>query len=260
MTKKLLLSFSLILVSFFSVSAHEIDLSESELSIYSQNGEDGIIARIFNEIGTNSRFCVEFGATDGITNSNTYLLRLQEWQAVLLDRMYEKKEFSLFKEFIIAENITDLFMKYGVPFDFDLLSIDIDYNDFYVWKSLDAQFNPAVVVIEYNATHLPSEDKVVKYQPYFCGGGTNYYGASILAMYNLGRSKGYSLVYADSNGVNLFFIRDDILRDQNLHFKHVNDVEKLYRKPKYGNGPNGGHPADQKNRSYLSSQELLNEL
>ncbi len=260
MTKKSLISFLLLAVYLFSLSADEVDLNEYELSLYSQNGEDGVIAKIMNLIEPTSRFCVEFGAFDGITTSNTYLLRLQGWQAVLLDRMYEMKEYNLFKEFITAENITSLFDKYAVPFDLDLLSIDIDYNDFYVWKELDMKYQPAVVVIEYNATHLPSEDKVVKYQPYFCGGGSNYFGASILAMYNLGRSKGYSLVYADQNGVNLFFIRDDILRDKHLHFKNINDVDKLYRRPTYGNGPNNGHPADAKNRSYLTSIELLNEL
>jgi len=192
-----------------------------------------------------------------VTNSNTYLLRLQGWQSILLDRMFEIKEHNLYQEFITAENITSLFEKYQVPYDLDFLSIDIDYNDFYVWKALDEKYQPAVVMIEYNATHLSTEDKVVKYQPYFSGGGSNYYGASILAMYNLGRSKGYSLVYADEKGVNLFFIRDDILESRNLHFKDVNDVNNLYRTPKYGTGPNGGHPEDVKERKYLSSEELL---
>jgi len=257
MIKKVLIFFLLMIVSFYSASAEEIDLSRHEFSLYSQNGEDGIIAAIFNIIGPTSRFCVEFGAFDGVTGSNTYLLRLQEWQAVLLDRMSDNREHNLFKEFITAENITSLFEKYKIPYNLDLLSIDIDYNDFYVWKSLDDIYRPAVVVIEYNATHLPDEDKVVKYHPYFCGGSTNYFGASILAMYNLGRSKGYSLVYADRTGVNLFFIRDDILEEKNLNFKHVNNVKELYRKPTYGKGPNGGYPADPRHREYLTSEELL---
>ncbi len=259
MSKKIVLSFFLMVVTtVFSSQAEEIDLSLYEFSLYSQNGEDGIIAKIFDVIPPKSRFCVEFGAFDGVTGSNTYLLRLQGgWRAILLDRMFENKEHNLFKEFITAENINALFDKYQVPWELDFLCIDIDYNDFYVWKAINETYRPAVVMIEYNATHLPNEDKVVKYQPYFCGGGSNYYGASILAMYNLGRSKGYSLVYADKGGVNLFFIRDDILEENNLHFKDVNDVAKIYRTPKYGTGPNGGHPQDVKNRKYLSSGDLL---
>jgi|GEM_PF-1644716 len=234
-----------------------IDLSSYETSLYSQNGEDGILSKLFQLIEPTTRYCVEFGADEGFINSNTYLLRKQGWNCLLLDRMHEDPNINLHKEFITAENVTALFDKYNVPHDLDLLSLDIDYNDFHVWKALDEKFKPAVVLIEYNATHLPLEDKVVKYLPYFCGDGTNYFGASILALYNLGRSKGYSLVYAEKAGVNLFFIRDDILEEKKLRFKDMNDVEKLYRFPTYGKGPNGGHRKDPNNRAYLTSSDFL---
>ena len=247
-----------LLVSSLSLTAAEpIDLSRYEASIYSQNGEDGVIAKIFQQIPAAFKYCVEFGAYDGMTGSNTCLLRKQGWNAILFDRVFEDHDIYLYKEFITAENINDLFAKYNVPRGFDLLSIDMKYNDFHVWKALDNGYQPSVVVIEYNGTHLPHEDKVVKYHPLSIGGGSNYFGASIRALYNLGRSKGYSLVYAESTGLNLFFIRDDILKENRLVFKDMNDVEKLYRKPTYGKGPNGGHEKDPKNRPYLTSEELL---
>ncbi|MBI2743541.1 MAG: hypothetical protein HYX48_06460 [Chlamydiales bacterium] len=254
--KKFLLSL-LFVTTTLSASAEEIDLSLYERSFFSQNGEDGVLAKLFQLIKPNSRFCVELGAYDGITGSNTYLLRRQGWDCLLIDRTFEIPEYKQRKEFITAENINDLMRKYGVPFDLDLISIDIDYNDFYIWNALDEHYRPAVVVIEYNGYHLPDQDKIVKYRPFFTGGGDNYFGASILALYNLGRSKGYSLVYAESAGVNLFFVRDDILEEKNLFFKNVNDVEKLYRKPTYGNGPNGGHRQDQKNREYVPSTKFI---
>ncbi len=240
----------------FVLSATEIDLAEYESSFYSQNGEDGVLAKIFEVIKPTSRFCVEFGAYNGVTGSNTYLLRRQGWDALLLDRMFENPQMHLYKEFITAENINALFERYGVPEDFDLLSIDIDYNDFYVWKSLDAKYRPSVVVIEYNASHPPDKDRIVKYKPYYCGDGTNYYGASILALYRLGRKKGYSLVYADEKGVNLFFIRDDLLKTCNVTFKNTNHVEKIYRPPHYGTGSDGGHPQDPKQRPYVCSTDF----
>lgn len=255
--QKLLSSLFLTMLSFSSIQGSEIDLKPYEFSHYSQNGEDGVICKIFEEISPRSKFCVEFGAYDGVTCSNTYLLRLQGWQALLLDNAYSIKEHNLFQEHLTAENINDVFEKYQVPFDLDFLSIDIDFNDFYIWQALSEKYKPAVVVIEYNATHLPTEDKVVVYDPYVYCDGSNYFGASILAFYNLGRSKGYSLVYAEEKGVNLFFVRDDILKEKNLKFKNVNDVFSLYRTPKYGTGPNGGHFADPQKREYISSVDLL---
>jgi hypothetical protein len=250
---KKIIFFALLLARVFG---EEIDLSLYEKTLYSQNGEDGVLAKIFQVIEPHSKFCVEFGGFDGVTGSNTYLLRLQGWQCVQFDRAYEIPKYNLHKEFITAETINQIFEKHSVPHDLDLLSIDIDYNDFYIWQAIDPKYRPAVVVIEYNATHLPDEDKVVKYRPYYVGDDTNYYGASILSLYRLGRSKGYSLVYAEANGVNLFFVRDDLLNDQ-VQFKNLNQVEKIYRYPTYGKGPNGGHPADYKHRDYLSSEMLL---
>lgn len=252
-----IIGFFVFIASISSCFSEEIDLSRFEKSLYSQNGEDGVLAKIMQLVQP-SPFCVEFGADDGVTGSNTYLLRLQGWNCLLLDRLYEIPEFNLHKEFITAENITAIFDQYAVPKDLGLLSIDIDYNDFYVWRSIDEKYQPAVVLIEYNATHLPAEDKVVKYHPFYCGDGYNYFGASIRALYNLGRDKGYSLVYAENSGTNLFFIRDDILKDKGLNFKDMNDVEKLYRHPTYGKGPNGGHLKDLRERPYVPSSELLN--
>jgi len=238
-------------------SIEEIDLSQYERSFYSQNGEDGVLAKIFQLIEPTDKYCVEFGAYDGVTGSNTYLLGLQGWQRLLLDRMFEIPEMNLHKEFITAENIVSIFEKYNIPFYFDLLSLDIDYNDFYIWKVLCKRYKPSVVVIEYNATHLPDEDKVVKYYPYYCGDGTNYFGASILSLFYLAKKNNYSLVYAERNGVNLFFIRDDIIHSKKLNFKNMNDVDKLYNFPKYGQGPNGGHREDPRNRTYNSALDLL---
>lgn len=248
----------ILLIFACEASCEEVDLNTYEKSIYSRNGEDGVIAKIFQLIGSPFRYCVELGAADGETNSSTLLLRLQGWTGLLLDRSYEIPKYNLHKEFITADNINSLLKKYNTPDNFDLLLIDIGYNDFHAWKSIDNKFKPSVVMIGYNGTHLPSEDKVAKYRPYFCGSMlSNYYGASILALYQLGRSKGYSLVYAEKNGVNLFFILDEVLKKNNLMFKNQNDVEKIYRYPTNGMGPNGGRPQDPKNQENLPSSALL---
>ncbi len=247
----------LILFSFAVAFGEKIDLLSYEKSVYSEHGEDGILAKIFELIPPESRFCIEFGAYDGRTGSNTFLLRRQGWNCLLLDRMYADPSLNLYKEFIRSDNINEIFERYNVPKDLDLLSIDVDYNDFHLWNALSSDYRPKVVIIEYNPTHLPTQDKVVKYRPFYCGDGTNYYGASMLALHELGRAKGYSLVYAESSGTNLFFVRDDLIEKYQLEFADSNQVEKLYRQGTYGLGPNNGHRADGKQRPYFPSQDFI---
>jgi hypothetical protein len=234
-----------------------VDLGKYEEKVFSQNGEDGIIQGILNFIGDTNRYYVEFGVNDGV-ECNTRLLREKYgWKGLSMDGGFFKPEINLQKNYITAENINDLFEMYGVPLELDLLSIDIDYNDFYVWQAIDSKYSPKIVIMEYNATHSPSEDKIAVYSPDACWDGTNYFGASILALARLGNVKGYTLVYADNNGVNLFFVRKDILKAIPYFFKNAGDISNLYKFPKYGSGPNGGHPADPLNRPYIKSLDVL---
>lgn len=209
--------------------AEEIDLRSYETSLYSENGEDGVLARIFYLINPSTHFCVEIGCGDGKINSSTCLLRSQGWSSILFDRAYDDPKSTIFKEFVTAENINTLFTKYNIPLETTVLCFDTKYNDFYLWKALNEKYKPAVVVMRYNASYPVNEDKIVKYHPYYCGDHTNYFGASILALYRLGRSKGYSLLYAEQTGHRLFFIRDEMIGQ--LSFKKMNLVEELYRPP-----------------------------
>ena len=155
-------------------------------------------------------------------------------------------QFDIKNERVTAENIQNLFEKYNVPTHFDLLSIDIDFNDYWVWKSIVDYF-PRVVVIEYNSSIPSHESKVVPYNPDYIWDGTNYFGASLLALSNLASQKGYTLVGCDSNGINAFFCKTDLLDNFTL-----NSIDELYRSPQYGeiiDGKHIGHP--------ISNQKML---
>jgi len=146
-------------------------------------------------------------------------------------------------EKVTAENIQQLFQKYKVPQNFDLLSIDIDYNDYWVWKAI-TDYAPRVVIIEYNSSISPTESKVVPYDPNAVWDGTNYFGASLLALKKLGLSKGYALVGCDSRGVNAFFVKNDLVEGIKIP-----TIDQLYRPPQYGqivNGIHVGHPQSNK--------------
>jgi hypothetical protein len=152
-------------------------------------------------------------------------------------------QFDIKIEKVTAENIENLFQKYQVPKNFDLLSIDIDYNDYWVWKSITNYF-PRVVVIEYNSSIPPTESRVVPYDPNGGWDGTNYFGASLLALKNLGLKKGYTLVGCDNNGVNAFFCKNELL----TNFQ-IKNIDEIYRSPQYGETINDihiGHPPNKR--------------
>lgn len=211
---------------------------------YSQNGEDGIIHAIFAMIGETNRYGVEFGVEDGLQSNMRYLLKHRGWTGLLMDGSHDIPQNFVHKEFITAENIEGLFKKYNVPEEFDLLSIDIDGNDYWVWKAI-AHYRPRVVIAEYNA-HIPADEaKTIPYKPDFAWDKTDYYGASLLALKSLGEEKGYTLVCTDKHGVNAFFIRNDFVTN---HFKPP-AYEKIFRGPNFkGNG--GRHPHDPHGRPW----------
>lgn len=168
-------------------------------NITSQNGEDGVLAEIFERIGIANRYCVEVGANDGFFISNTYsLLHDAGWSGVLIEAdgknysdlalLYQSRDDVVcLQRFVDDTNtIASLIAQYDVPEDFDLLSIDIDGMDFQVWSKLEG-YRPRVVVIETNCSMAP-DVRFVQTDP------AAKFGASAASMVDLARHKGYELV------------------------------------------------------------------
>src|ERR1043166_7356554 len=132
----------------------KVDLRGVDKKVYSQNGEDGILASILETIGTTNKFYVEFGAQDG-AECNTRLLRENGWTGLLMDSQNENPRINLHREFVTAENINTLFSRYCVPEKFDVLSIDIDFNDHWVGKAIERRCRPRIVIIEWNCSISP---------------------------------------------------------------------------------------------------------
>lgn len=224
------------LIPAFVFSQKEIDLKLFERKIYSQNGEDGILIKIFDCIKPKSHYFVEFGVQDGLECNSRYLREKLNWRGLTMDGEFENPKIGLRKHFVTRDNITTLFQQYGVPREFDLLSIDIDGNDWYLWEAILQEYSPRVVVIEYNPNFPPPDDRVIPYDPEFFWGKiphAAFHGASATAIYNLARAYNYSLVYIEKNGVNMFFVRDDLLNAFSLHFTNTNKLDSLFHLRRY---------------------------
>lgn len=220
--------------------------------VYSQHDEDGITEEIFNRIGVTNQFFVEFGAGDGLENGTLYCL-LKGWSGVWIDGsaisvdtiekgfkdFIASKRLKVHYSFLTAENIEQTFDEMEVPDEFDLLSIDIDNNDYWVWRAIQ-KYRPRVVAIEYNASFKQTVPCVVPYSPTAIWDHTNYYGASLKALELLGRQKGYCLVGCNYTGVTAFFVREDLAA---RNFAEPFTAENHYEPPRYFvRMPNGHRP------------------
>ena len=228
-------------------------LNKYEYQVYSQNGEDGIIQEIFRRIGTTSKFFVEFGASNGI-ECNTLLLLVQRWKGCWLDGSEENIKFirkkfgfligtqlSVMKSFITAENIEDSFSALQVPEELDLLSIDIDGNDYWVWKAI-SRYRPRVVIIECNPLFPPPIEFIIPYgADKIYSPNTSHSGASLKSLEILGREKGYALVGCNFLGGNAFFVRSDLVKDK---FLQPFTAENHYESPKDFLTVKNGHERD----------------
>jgi hypothetical protein len=203
-------------------------LEDVEFRCHSQNGEDGILLYIFALLGTTNRKLVEICAGDGIECNAANLLVNHGWSGLLVDGDAEQvargRTFyancrntwvappTFVNAWITTDVVNGLVADHGFSGPIDLLSLDVDGNDYWIWKALDC-VTPRVVVLEFNAGCGPDVSVSMSYepdfrldysvQPYRCG-------ASLSAFVKLARAKGYRLVGVQSRGFNAFFVRDGI--------------------------------------------------
>ena len=200
-------------------------LSDFAGNITSQHGEDGIIEKVLEVIGDTNKWCVEFGSWDGQYLSNTFnLIKNRAFAAVLIEgdvsrfrdllKTYEGNSkvvpVNAFVGFEKKNGLDSLLMATDIPVNFDLLSIDIDGNDYHVWECVK-RYKPKVVVIEFNAT-IPNAVEFLQPRDMRVN-----QGSSILSIDKLAKLKGYELVavtrgnaiFVDSEYFNLFGIKDN---------------------------------------------------
>ncbi len=200
-------------------------LNDFARSVTSQGGEDGIIEKILSVIKNTNKWCVEFGSWDGKKLSNTYnLIDNHGYSAILIEG--DKKRFqdllktvgpeknvipiNAFVGFEENDNLDKILESTPIPVDFDLLSIDIDGNDYHVWDAVK-NYKPKIVVIEFSAT-IPSTVEFVQPRDMRITQGN-----SLLSITKLAKSKDYELVaatggnaiFVDSKYFGLFGIKDN---------------------------------------------------
>jgi len=212
-------------------------LHHFEYTIHSQNGEDGIIAEIFRRLEPEHRVFVEIGASDGAENCTANLVA-QGWSGIWIEGDHKKVEAArirttgrpvdVVEAFVDRESIVPILQASSTPDELDLLVIDIDGNDYWIWEEVATRYTPRVVVIEYNAVVGPRLQWTMPYNPTHQWNDTAWHAAGLAALERLGRRLGYVLVGCDSLGVNAFFV----LRSDADRFSTAS-VRDLWVPPRY---------------------------
>jgi hypothetical protein len=204
------------------------ELCSTEFRCFSQNGEDGLLLYLFSLIGTTNKKAVEICAGDGVECNIANLVINHGWEGLMFDgdedSIQRGKEFfarcqdtfsktpTLVSAWITVDNVNALIADLGFAGNIDLLSLDMDGVEHWIWKALTA-IAPRAVILEFNPAWGPDLSVSIPYKsdfqidyskrPYYCG-------ASLSAWVKLGRQKGYRLVGVQRLGFNAIFLRSDV--------------------------------------------------
>lgn len=226
-------------------------LSDAEFKVFSQFGDDGIIEYLVSKLDVVPQVFIEFGVESYIESNTRFLLQNRNWSGLILDGSREDVEWIRRQEFywrhdltavcafIDAENINSLIAENGFAGQIGLLSIDIDGNDYWVWRAITV-VDPIIVVCEFNGTFGEAEAVTVPYTPDFqrtrFHHSNLYWGASLMALCDLADEKGYTFVGCNSAGNNAYFVRNSHVAPLLGLTKHARFIQAKFRESRDAHG------------------------
>ncbi len=200
-------------------------LRDAEFRVFSQWGEDGILQFLLSRVPIANRTFVEFGVGFYDEANTRFLLLCGGWSGLVIDlneaaiRSVLESELAWRYDlqarcaFVTRENVNELIAGSEIQGDIGLLSIDVDGNDYWVWKEIEV-ISPRIVICEYNSLFGPDHAITVPYDPAFDRTQAHHsnllFGASLGALCRLAAEKGYRFVGSNGAGVNAFFVREDV--------------------------------------------------
>ena len=220
-------------VRFFHGLHFEVHQARVSSQNFSRFDEDRILARHVSELlpETNHGTAVDLGAGDGVRWSNTYALFTNGWKGVgvesdtrrftKLARAYRHyPQVFACRNLVTPHNVVALLQSYEIEKDFEVLSIDVDSNDYWILQATLGVFRPRLIVAEINENIPPPIRFVVKYDRDFQL-RHHFYGCSIMSLADLCRQHDYAVLELEYN--NAFLAPREIVRLE------PPDTETIYR-------------------------------
>jgi hypothetical protein len=203
-------------------------LSEVEFKVFSEYGDDGIIQWLINKLEIPNKSFIEFGVADYRESTTRYLLINNNWSGLVMDaseanigKILKSEYFwrhALFAKavFVDCENINRIITGSGFEGEVGLLHIDIDGNDYWIWREINA-ISPIIVILEYNSVFGLDRAITIPYNKDFNRSSAHYsnlyFGASLACLHQLSVEKGYAFIGCNSAGNNAYFVRNDKLNE-----------------------------------------------
>ncbi len=228
-------------------------IEDIEFKIFSQFGDDGIIQFLIDKLEIDYEYqnFIEFGVEDYSEANTKFLLLNNNWSGLILDSSNEnienikknnffwKFELEAIKSFITKENINSIIANSNInKKKIGILSIDIDGNDYWVWKEINV-IDPLIVIVEYNSTFGFEKKISIPYNQDFERSKAHhsnlYWGASIEALKFLAKQKGYKFLTTNSAGNNAYFIKENIFDKIKLDLKK-NTYQSKFRESRDKSG------------------------
>jgi hypothetical protein len=217
------------------------DLSEVEFQVFSQFGDDGIIQYLINELPIKNKTFIEFGVENYREANTRFLLINNYWSGLVIDgskknidsikneQFYSFYDLQAECSFITRKNINDLIKLTKFDEEVGILSVDIDGNDYWIWKEINC-IKPIILISEYNSLFGFEHPYTIEYKDDFVRGTNyrfNFYGTSLRSICDISKEKGYSFIGSNSAGNNAYFIRNDYMQYTNLKAITPKDGYKL---------------------------------
>ena len=227
------------------------NIHQSEFKVFSQWGDDGIIQFLVNYLDIRTKSFVEFGVENYQEANTRFLLMNNNWKGLIMDgssqnissvkkeNLYWQYNLKAVSEWITQDNINTILQEQGFTGEIGLLHIDIDGNDYWVWKEINA-VNPIIVIVEYNSVFGSNNPWTIPYQKEFYRTNAHYsnlyYGSSLLSLCDLATEKGYSFIGCNSSGNNSYFVRNDFMKDLKGKTAEEGFVESNFRESRNEEG------------------------
>ena len=237
----------------------------SEFQIFSQWADDGIIQFLINYLDIDKKKFIEFGIENYREANTRFLLINNNWSGLVMDYskinikqlqtedIYWKYDLKAVSAFVTKDNINSLLEDNGFTGEIGLLHIDIDGNDYWIWKEINV-ISPIIVIVEYNSIFGINNPWTIPYSENFNRTSAHYsnlyFGSSILSLCDLGEAKGYYFIGSNSNGNNAYFIRKDKIKELIPLSAEEGYVTSMFRESRNMDGK----------LTYLSGDERLNEI